>query len=35
MIHNIGEGLNILILDDEKDACEFSRKFFERRGFEV
>lgn len=35
MISNIGEGLNILILDDEKDACEFSRKFFEKRGFKV
>ncbi len=32
---NIGEGLNIFILDDEKDACEFSRKFFEKRGFKV
>lgn len=35
MTQNIGKGLRILVLDDEKDACEFSKKFFERRGFEV
>lgn len=35
MTQNIGKGLKILILDDEKDVCEFGRKFFERREFEV
>lgn len=32
---NIGEGLRLLILDDERVVCRFAKEFFERRGFEV
>ena len=33
MGEDTGVGLTILILDDEKDLCEFSKRFFEKRGF--
>jgi len=31
----IGKGLEILVLDDEKDICFFLKEFFSRRGFNV
>lgn len=35
MSERIGDNLNILILDDEKDICSYSKEFFKRRGFKV
>jgi len=35
MSDQIGKGLKILILDDDKDICSFSKEYFERRGFDV
>ena len=35
MTDKIGHGLTIFILDDEKDICQFSKRFFEKRGFKV
>ena len=35
MIKQIGEGLTIVVLDDEKDICHFVKEFFIRRGFDV
>ena len=35
MSNEIGSGLKILILDDEKDIANFTKEYFEQRGFEV
>jgi DNA-binding response OmpR family regulator len=35
MAVKIGEGLRILLLDDEKDICGFFKDFLVKRGFEV
>ena len=31
----IGKGLTIFILDDEKDICQYVKEFFVKRGFKV
>ena len=35
MDEDIGVEMTMLILDDEKDLCDFSKRFFEKRGFVV
>ncbi len=35
MTDKVGKGLAILILDDEKDICQFIKEFFIKRGFDV
>jgi len=35
MSEPMGEGLKILVLDDEEDIRHFSKEFFQRRGFSV
>jgi len=35
MSKEIGSGLKLLILDDEKDIATFTKEYFEQRGFEV
>lgn len=35
MDKDIGKGLTIFILDDEKDICQFTKEFFAKRGFRV
>jgi DNA-binding response OmpR family regulator len=35
MSAKIGEGLKILVLDDERDILAFSKDFFEKKGFKV
>ena len=35
MSKELGSGLKILILDDEKDICHFTKEYFIQRGFDV
>lgn len=35
MENEIGTGLKLLILDDDKDICHFTKEYFSRRGFEI